>query len=108
MSQDALIKELQEKYPDFYTYLMNRPVNRDVITPERTAEVLAAMKRGNDTCCACQHPGAALQCEACKVVRYCDRECQQLDFEKHRDLCAAGRIAFQMIKLQQQSGHLDE
>ena len=40
-------------------------------------------------CAKCKKSGDLLTCTRCKVVKYCDRKCQQEDFKSHKKLCLA-------------------
>ncbi|KAI5360663.1 Putative Zinc finger, MYND-type [Septoria linicola] len=81
------------------------------ITPEKlaaffeeykTKNALASSEWGNVdnpiqpiACEACRKPeaekGALMVCSACKVVKYCDKECQKQGCEAHKTICKAMR-----------------
>lgn len=38
-------------------------------------------------CIVCGSPNNLKLCSACKLVRYCGRECQMADWKNHKELC---------------------
>jgi len=99
---------LQRDEPAFHDYLMQHQIPADFKPDaEQTKEVLATMKRNQCRFCDrdCE---AQFRCSACKVARYCDKECQTLDWEKHKTVCKWDRMIAQSLKDGQQNGHVDE
>lgn len=106
----ALATELQEKYPELHQWLLKRQLPQD-FKPSNDRDMAAQVKANmaRDECRKCQRPGAGVfRCTACKIARYCDKECQRLDWDDHKAVCALDRIAHETVKNVLASGHSDE
>lgn len=67
------------------------------IAPD-AAEARAAAHAAPRACLVCATPTTS-RCTACKLARYCSRECQRANWRVHRTLCAnAARVGGALLK----------
>ena len=109
MAQEEAIAVIRDQYPDLYAHMLTRRVPADFQpTPALTAECLANLTRLE--CRTCQMPLAPtghMRCAACSVARYCDKDCQALDWaDGHKRVCALDRGMKGTLKESLESGHL--
>ena len=99
---DELRRVLAAQDPEFLHYLMyEHEVPADFV-PE--AHSRAILERTH--CWTCETPTAALRCSRCKLARYCGVECQRLDYDEHRQVCAVDRAVRDMAKAHIYAGHV--
>jgi hypothetical protein len=103
---DALRDLIQKEDPTFYDYLLHRELPPGWSPdPDKVQQILGLMTR--DECRACRNPQTSKICSACKVARYCNPECQRLDWETHKAVCTWDRSIREGLKEQIHSGHPD-
>ena len=102
---------IQAEYPDLYAYLLQRQVPANFVpNANRAAEVLATMMRLECRACQKQLPAENnhFRCSACRVARYCDKQCQARDWDTHRPVCSLDRVCREMFREGAYAGHLDQ
>jgi hypothetical protein len=100
------VETLKREHPDLVRYLEQRDISNFKPDPTRISNALASMKR--PACWTCETPNAQLRCTGCRVARYCNKECQALQWDEHKPMCALTRGLSQSLKEGLFQGHADE
>lgn len=103
MSRTELANIIQELDPAFFQMLMERDVTSFKPDPQKMLSIIR-----DPHCHTCAARNAARRCTGCRVARYCGEECQRLDWEDHRRVCALNRVMNENAKSELFNGHLDE
>lgn len=98
-TEDRLFsRELERVSPDVYKYLSSRAsdgTSRSIYDPEMEKKVLEIMNR--KLCITCGKEPVNKKCSVCGCTYYCDAECQNINWDKHKVICQALRLMKMML-----------
>lgn len=111
--QENFLKESVREFPfrecTVFRQMVTSLAQQDAPTALSVISAAINGQRGftdnTSSCCTCGEEGATKKCSKCKVVQYCDRECQRLHWFMHKKACA--RLSQPAVKQQAGSSPLN-